>query len=368
MTGAGQPTTPFTAEAWDAYVRAHSRATYLQTTAWAETKRSTGWSPVLIAGRAAEHGAIGARVLLRQVPVLPWQLAYAPRGPLADAWSRVTLAAWTGLLRSATARGGSLARAALARMDPEVEEGTTLPSGEPFDAALRDLGWRRTHDVQPRRTRIVDLTVDEATLWSDLRKKWRQYVNKARSSGIVVRDVDPKAEPDAFDTFHRVMRDVSRRTALPLRTAAAFREVWAAFAPSGESRLLFADGPDRETLAVLLLVSCGTRVVEPYGGMTDTGAELRANYLLKWEAIRSSRERGATSYDMWGLIHPGINQFKEGFGGREVRYVGAWDLPLTPVGAMAFRAAEDGARGYRALRRRLRGEKLALPPGPESDG
>jgi peptidoglycan pentaglycine glycine transferase (the first glycine) len=368
MTEVAQPMTPFTKETWDAYVRAHPLATYLQTTAWAETKRRTGWRPVLVAGRSPERGAVGAQVLVRAVPVLPWQLAYAPRGPIADTWSVTTLAAWTAHLRAAASRGGSLAGAALARMDPEVEEGTTLPSGEAFEAALRDLGWRRTRDVQPRKTRIVDLTADEATLWSDLRKKWRQYVNKAKANGVVVRDVDPAHEPGAFDTFHRVMRDVSRRTALPLRTAAAFREVWAAFAPSGESRLLFADGSDGETLAVLLLVRCGSRVVEPYGGMTDVGAELRANYLLKWEAIRSSRERGATSYDMWGLIHPGINQFKEGFGGREIRYIGAWDLALSPIGSMAFKAAEQGARTFRAVRRRVRGESLALPPGPESDG
>ena len=174
-------------------------------------------------------------------------------------------------------------------------------------------------------------------------------------------------ETDAFDTFYRVMRDVSKRTALPLRSAATFRAVWEAFAPSGESRLLFADDASGETQAVLLLVRCGTRVVEPYGGMTEAGAESRANYLLKWEAIRTSKEQGATSYDMWGLIGTGIDYFKAGFGGREVTYIGAWDLALSPVGAAAFRAAERGRQLYRAARRRLRGENLALPPGPDSD-
>jgi Uncharacterized protein involved in methicillin resistance len=164
------------------------------------------------------------------------------------------------------------------------------------------------------------------------------------------------------------MREVSKRTALPLRSAATFREVWEAFAPTGESRLLFADDTNGETQAVLLLVRCGSRVVEPYGGMTEAGAESRANYLLKWEAIRTSRAQGATSYDMWGLIGTGIDYFKEGFGGREVTYIGAWDLALSPVGAAAFRLGERGRHLYRALRRAIRGEKLALPPGPGSDG
>ena len=76
--------------------------------------------------------------------------------------------------------------------------------------------------------------------------------------------------------------------------------------------------------------------------MTAAGGESRANYLLKWEAIRSSREAGATSYDLWGLATGGIAHFKTGFGGREVRYVGAWDLVLSPLGRQAYDAAQRG--------------------------
>jgi lipid II:glycine glycyltransferase (peptidoglycan interpeptide bridge formation enzyme) len=265
-------------------------------------------------------------------------------------------------VRDAADHGAGLARTAIVRMDPEIED------DEGVHLVLVGSGWRRAHDMQPRRTRIIDLAADEDALWSDLRKKWRQYVNKARSNGIVVRDVDPSTETDAFEKFHDVMREVSRRTALPIRSAAAFRQVWAEFAPTGESRVLFAEGPGGDVHAVLLIIRCGTRVVEPYGGMTEAGAESRANYLLKWEAIRTSRDRGATSYDMWGLIGSGIDHFKAGFGGREVAYIGAWDLALAPVGAASFRAAEGGRRLYRAARRRIRGENLALPAGPESDG
>ncbi len=341
--------TPPTSEAWDAHVRSHDRATYLQTSAWAKVKATTGWSSALVGADDPERTVIGAQVLLRPIPVLPWRFAYAPRGPLALEWTSAAHRVWTATVRAAARPGGPLGRAAMLRIDPEIEDDPTI------ETAMSQSGWRRAHDMQPRRTRIVDLTRDEEALWSDLRKKWRQYVNKARSNGIVVRDVDPRVETGAFDTFHEVMREVSKRTALPLRSAAAFRAVWEAFAPTGESRLLFADSASGETQAVLLLVRCGTRVVEPYGGMTEAGAESRANYLLKWEAIRTSKEQGATSYDMWGLIGTGIDYFKEGFGGREVRYIGAWDLALSPVGAALFHAAERGRQAYRSARRRLRG-------------
>lgn len=347
-------------EAWDTYVRAHPKATYLQVHPWARVKAATGWSPALVGDPGTAAGPVGARLLTRPIPLLPWRFAYAPRGPLSNEWNEATNEAWLGSLREAAGAGGALERTAIVRMDPEIEP------APPIEAALRASGWRRAHDMQPRRTRIVDLAPDEDALLADLRKKWRQYVNKARSGGVVVRDVDPAVETDAFDRFYEVMREVSKRTALPLRSAATFRGVWEAYAPSGESRLLFAE-KDGDVHAVLLLLRCGTRVVEPYGGMNAAGAESRANYLLKWEAIRSSREQGATSYDMWGLIGSGIDHFKAGFGGREVEYIGAWDFPLSPPGAAAFRAAERGRGLYRAARRRLLGENLALPPGPASD-
>ena len=109
--------------------------------------------------------------------------------------------------------------------------------------------------------------------------------------------------------------------------------------------VIHACGPRRG-----FVVRCGPRVVEPYGGMTAAGADSRANYLLKWEAIRSSREAGATSYDLWGLATGGIAHFKTGFGGREVRYIGAWDLVLSGTGRRAYDLAQ-GARVRWARRR-----------------
>jgi lipid II:glycine glycyltransferase (peptidoglycan interpeptide bridge formation enzyme) len=363
---AGVPTGP---EAWDAYVERHPAATYLQTSAWAEHKLGTGWQPQLIVSGGIDRGIVGAQVLLRRVAPLPWPFAYAPRGPLADRWTVPHLEAWSGRVRDAAAVGGELARASVLRMDPEVEEGTGVDDAGggtvEFERALTDLGWLRAPDVQPRTTRIIDLGADEAALWHDLRKKWRQYVNKARSNDVVVRDVDAATEAGAFPTFYRVMRETSLRTGIPLRTEAVYRELWVAFHRGGNSRLLFAER-DGEVLAVLLLVSCGGRVVEPYGGMTAAGGETRANYLLKWEAIRSSRERGGRSYDLWGLVHPGISHFKEGFGGRQVRYVGSWDLVLAPLGGRLFRAAEWGRRAARRAVLVARGRSIGAAGAPEA--
>jgi lipid II:glycine glycyltransferase (peptidoglycan interpeptide bridge formation enzyme) len=320
-------------EGWDAFVEANPRASYLQLSAWAGTKAANGWRPWPVEARAP-GGSVGARILLRRPAGVPWTFAYAPRGPIAAAWDPASLSALTERVRSSAS---TQARISHLRIDPEIEldgpddlEGSTRRT-------LAALGWRPAPEVQPSVTRVVDLAQDEAALWSGLRGKWRQYVNKARSAGVTVEE---RGGGD-LATFHAIMAETSGRTGTPIRTEDSYRTIWDAFAPSGRARLLFALGPDGTPQAALFLVRAGGRVVEPYGGMTNAGAASRANYLLKWEAIRSSREAGRSSYDMWGLVHPGIRQFKEGFGGREIRLIGAFDLDLRPFGARLYRLAEQ---------------------------
>jgi peptidoglycan pentaglycine glycine transferase (the first glycine) len=326
--------------AWDALVESSEPGSYLQLSGWASVKAVNGWA----AQRILATERVGAQVLVRRPRPLPWGFAYAPRGPIGGDWTRDDVGAFTEAVRAELP--GAAGRVSHLRIDPEIElDGPHDPAGA-LRAALAGSGWRPAPPIQPASTRLIDLRAEEEVLWGDLRKKWRQYVNKARSAGVVVVD----AEGDRLPDFYRIYRETADRAGFLIRTEAAYRDVWEAFRPAGRARLLFAETADGEPLATLFLVRCGSRVVEPYGGMTTAGGESRANYLLKWEAIRSSREQGATSYDLWGLATGGIAHFKTGFGGREIRYIGAWDLVLDPLGRAVYETA-GRARVWWARRR-----------------
>ncbi len=331
-------TVPLDDAAWDDFVAGSGPGSYLQTTPWARVKAANGWRSLRVV-TSDPPGRVGAQILLRRPRGFPWAFAYAPRGPVAAAWRPASVEEFTDstrrAMRGATPRAAG-GRVAVVRIDPEVERDGPLDLDGELRRALQRAGWRTAPAVQPETTRIIDLRVDEEALWGDLRKKWRQYVNRARSSGIRVVDGDG----DRLGEFYRIYRETAGRAGFLIRAEAAYRDVWDAFRPVGGARLLFAEDRDGRAQAALFLIRCGPRVVEPYGGMTAAGADSRANYLLKWEAIRSSREQGASSYDLWGLAHPGIAHFKTGFGGREVRYVGAWDLILDPLGRLAYDAGQ----------------------------
>jgi peptidoglycan pentaglycine glycine transferase (the first glycine) len=345
---------------WDRFVEGSDPGSYLQMRAWARVKAVNGWSGHRImaeAGGAGSGGRIGAQILVRRPRPMPWGFAYAPRGPVAAEWNAETLGTLTAGLREHLPV--SAGRISHIRIDPEIEaDGPLDPDGE-LRRDLSAAGWCPAAPVQPNATRIIDLHADEDALWGDLRKKWRQYVNKARTAGVTVVDGDG----ERLGEFYRIYRETADRAGFLIRAESAYRDVWAAFAPTGNARLLFAQAADGEPQATLFLVRSGPRVVEPYGGMTATGAESRANYLLKWEAIRSSREAGATSYDLWGLATGGIAHFKTGFGGHEVRYIGAWDLVLSPVGRRAYETAQRGRVQWSRRRSGIRGGESAAAFG-----
>ena len=284
---------------WDRFVADGDPGSYLQTSAWAAVKAVNGWSAhrVLVGPAGGRNGVdgvagvaqsprIGAQVLVRRPRPMPWGFAYAPRGPVACGWTPETIGDFTAAIREQLpAEAGRISHL---RIDPEIELDGAADPGGALRSALQTAGWRPAPPIQPNATRIIDLRADEDALWGDLRKKWRQYVNKARTGGVTVVDAGAERLPE----FYRIYRETADRAGFLIRAESAYRDVWEAFAPSGNARLLFAQAADGEPQATLLLVRCGPRVVEPYGGMTAAGAESRANYLLKWEAIRSSREAG----------------------------------------------------------------------------
>ena len=288
----------------------------------------------------------------RHVPVVGWGLGYAPRGPVGHlddpAIRDALIAALRDLARTE--------RIATLKVDPEATP------DDPLGAALLLPPWRSAAKVQPPRTRVIDLSLDGEELLAALRQKHRQYVHKAARGGVEIEQVDTRTSPDeaapALADFYRIYRSTAERAGFMVRTPSYYERVWRLFAPGGHARLSFAT-LDGERVATLFHFTCGDRAAEAYGGMTELGATSRANYLLKWEAIRAFRADGFAAYDLWGIATGGIAQFKEGFGGRRVDYVGARDLRLRPAQDAAlrllFRAYGIAQRG----RIRLSGRRLA---------
>jgi lipid II:glycine glycyltransferase (peptidoglycan interpeptide bridge formation enzyme) len=340
-------------DAWNTFVERARYRSFPQLWEWGELRETSGWRAIRLAvGESPDQPLAGAQVLVRQVPLVGWRLGYAPRGPIGqlddDAVRRALIAALRDL---ATGE-----RIATVKVDPEAA------AGDPFGAALLAAPWRQAARVQPPRTRLIDLAPDEQILLGQMSKKHRQYVHKAAREGVSVTQLSPSATPDetavALADFYRIYADTAERAGFAARVQDYYERVWSLFAPAGHARIFFAVLRG-ERVATLFHFTCGDRAAEAYGGMTDAGADSRANYLLKWEAIRAFRAEGFAAYDLWGIATGGIAHFKEGFGGRQVDYVGARDLPLRPAQDAALRVLLPTYGILQRARLRLTGHKLA---------
>jgi len=294
-------------------------------------------------------GPVAGQVLVTRPRGVPWGMGYVPRGPVAtSAFDIHTLDAFTGRVRAAAHQH----RLAWVRMEPEAADTPELR------AALASSGWIPAPHVQPERTRIIDLGQEEAAILAGMHRKCRQSIVKSERLGVRVAE----AGEERLAEFYAIHTDAMTRAGIAARAERTYRQMWQELAPRGMARLLFAeDGATGVAVATLFLVSCGPRVADLYGGTTAEGGRLRANYLLKWEAIRRSRAVGLRQYDLWGLPRAGIAQFKSGFGGEEIDYVGAWDLITDRIGHRVLRAGEIGRERYRRWRYR----DVHRPDAPE---
>jgi lipid II:glycine glycyltransferase (peptidoglycan interpeptide bridge formation enzyme) len=325
--------------AWDKFVAESSGPSFLQATGWGVVKRPNGWRSARIVADAP-GGPVGAQVLVRHPRPLPKGFGYAARGPITRGPLQAeALGAFTEAARRAA---GGLGIAHL-RIDPELED----PDGS-IAAALADLGWLPAPEIQPTSTRIVDLTRPEDELLAGLRKKTRQSLHQAQAEGSKVISGGPDRLPD----FHRTLAGTMDRVGLPFRSVGFFRDLWNAYAPTNHAMLLLAETAAGEVTSGTFLVGWGPRIVALYGGTTEEGRKRNAKYLVNWEAFTRAKAAGYETYDMWGLPNEGITYFKAGWGGRQLDYVGSWDLIVDPLGARIFETAVR-ARATIARMRRL---------------
>src|SRR5436305_666063 len=157
---------------WDQFVNEHAHGHFLQSWGWGELKAGGGWYPLRLAlwDEQQQQIVAAAQVLCRTAAHLPlWagHLAYIPKGPVID-WSQPGLCrAFFDQLHAYLRRHGALAL--------WIEPGKTLhlASNDEMMDCLSSTFLQPAPAIQPVRTILLDLTVDEATLLARMKEKWR---------------------------------------------------------------------------------------------------------------------------------------------------------------------------------------------------
>ena len=196
------------------------------------------------------------------------------------------------------------------------------PVREALVSALRESGYQ--YDIQP--SKVIDLTLDEDSLWKDYRKGCKSVIHRARRIGVTVHEVTDDSGVAIFADIHaRRMRSIGASPSTP----DIFTEMWRLLAPSGQCEILLAGLPSGALVSGIILLSYKDSVYYHAACSDPEHMEAGGNTLLVHEAVLRAKSRGAT------IFHMGPNplasqvsekayqvgRFKNQFGGREAAWI-----------------------------------------------
>lgn len=311
------------AAAWDEIVNA-AGGHPMQAWGWGALKEQTGpWRArrIVVEHDGEPFGA--AQVLVRKLPWPFGHIAYAPRGPVAEparlAQVADDVAAWCAKEASAVSL----------KIDPAVTA----------DEVTLGPAWRPSEQIFIPNTATIDLTPAEDQIMAALpSKKARQYIRKAGRSGVTVRPMTA----DDLDAVLAIYRATAEADDFFIHPAEYYE---AALACCGDVNQAFVAEAEGRIVAFLWNVTTLGTAFELWGGVTDEGKRLRANYLLKWHAILAAKASGTVLYDLNGLLNDGISKFKMLFVSEPTLWVGTFDRPLSPL----YHVWDVALRLYRKL-------------------
>ena len=327
-------------DTWNQTIATLPGANFLQTGEWAEVKAQVGWNREELTWHDEDGKLVAAaQLLVRSTRLMKFgprvSIGYIPRGPLMD-WTRQSLVERVIVDLEQSAREKGLV---FLKIDPEVavEQGGFRNKGDQnaVQALLIEHGWRFSPEqIQFRNTMLLHLEGDESAWLTRMKQKTRYNLRLAQKSGVVVRI----ASAEDLPVLYIMLAETARRDGFIRRSAAYYLDVWSRFMKAGMAEGLIAEFAD-QPIAGLVMLFFGSRAWFVYGMSTGKHREKMPNYLLQWEAMRLAREKGCTSYDLWGApdipdeTDPmfGVYRFKEGLGAELLCTIGAWDYPINPL-------------------------------------
>ena len=191
---------------------------------------------------------------------------------------------------------------------------------------------KKSVDLNPRQTLVLDLSESEESLLTDLQSKTRYNLRLAEKKGVTV----SVGSADDLSEFWRLLHLTGERDGFRLHGEEHYKNLL--LGGQGAIKLLLAEYEGCQVAAGLFSF-WGDRAVYLHGASDNQYRNVMAPYLLQWTAIMQAKKLGCRYYDFHGIDEkkwPGVTRFKLGFGGRTVSYAGTWDVVFRPVSYVAY--------------------------------
>ncbi len=181
---------------------------------------------------------------------------------------------------------------------------------------------RKTLDIQPSKTIVLDLTKTEEELLKEMHQKTRYNIKLSEKKKIKI----VEAGLERFDDFWQLMNQTGERDNFRPHGIDYYKKMLEA--ESDFIKLYFAEYHGKP-LATGIFSYFGDMVSYLHGASASHDRDVMAPYLLHWHIIKEAKAAGFKYYDLFGINEkrwPGVTKFKKGFGGSEYDYPGTFDF------------------------------------------
>jgi len=203
---------------------------------------------------------------------------------------------------------------------------------------LEKFGFKKSHNIQPTQTLIFDITKSEQELLNQMHYKTRYNIGLAERRGVKI-----KRDKNYFEEFWRLIQETTKRDGFRPHP----KEYYQKILEIPRVELFVAEYNGKIIAANIVVFYTAPRpgsgqTIYLHGASDYEHRNLMAPHLLQWEQIKEAKKRGCEEYDFWGIDEkkwPGVTRFKKGFGGREISYLGAYDLVFQPIWYSIYKIA-----------------------------
>jgi len=189
---------------------------------------------------------------------------------------------------------------------------------------LKKFGFRKSQNIQPQKTLILDITKPEEELLKQMHSKTRYNIRLAKKKNIEI-----KKDKNKFEEFWRLLQQTTKRDGFRPHPKEYYRKMLEV------SRVeLFVAEYQGKVIAANIVVFYRKTAIYLHGASDYKYRNLMTPHLLQWKQIKEAKKQGCSEYDFWGINEkkwPGVTRFKKGFNGKEVIYPGAYDLVFQPI-------------------------------------
>ena len=311
-------------EEWDAFIKSHQEANFLQSWDFYEfhlkrgkkvVRRAVFKNDKIIAAYAGvvETARRGTYLAIAGGPILDWQDKELVKMVFDDIKSE-----------------GKNLNCVFVRVRPQLEL-----SKESLNL-MKKLGLKKAPMyLSVEYAGILDLNKTDEEILAGASQGFRRKLRKAEKNDI---EITADASDSSIREFCKLEKKHAERQKYVAFSSSFLTKQFEAFREHDEI-LIYTAKKDGEILAQNFMVFYGPEASYHYGVSSDLGTKYSAAPLLHMAAIKEARERGCIRYNLWGIVGTdetshrfyGVSEFKRSFGCEELKYTPAHDLILKPT-------------------------------------